>query len=210
MKPLGAALLSLLLATHAVAARESSDAAGANPSAASGEVSSPAPLSADASAAQPTEPAHARVERLRLSFAPIGLADEPAPMVDNSPVIVLPKFEVRDDRIELSKRDVATSKELLAEAKLRYLSQAYQATFGQLSAALGIVANLPSILGGWHPNDAEASALFAEDERVRRRRESEDLVDLLEGLDPATARELRRSVSDTFRHQAPLGTRRRE
>lgn len=173
----------------------------------------PAALAAEppgVTASPATTPPSPQIARLRLSFAPIGLADEPAPIIDNSPVIVLPRFEVRDDRIPLSKRDVATSKELLAQAKQRYLSQSYQATFGQLSAALGIVANLPSILGGWHPNDAEATVLFAEDERVRRKRESEDLVELLDTLDPSTAQELRRSVSDTFRHQVPLGTRRRE
>lgn len=203
MKPLGAALLSLLLATRSVAADEA-------PAAAEASSSPSAPTPAHASTPAPAEPAAARIQRLRLTFAPIGLADEPAPAVDHSPVIVLPKFEVRDDRIELSKRDIATAQELLAEAKLRYLSQGYQATLGQLSAALGIVANLPSILNGWHPNDAEASALLAEDERLRRQRESEDLVEMLEALDPATARELRRSISDTFRHQTPLGARRRE
>jgi hypothetical protein len=210
VKPLRAALLALLLATSAVAAEETTAPADATASALNATVAPPpAPTPAGASAALPVEPA-ARVERLRLSFAPIRLADEPTPPADDSPVIVLPKFEVRDDRIELSNRDITASKELLAQAKLRYLSQAYQATLGQLSAALGIVANLPSILGGWRPNDAEASALFAEDERLRRQRESEDLVDLLETADPATARELRRSVSDTFRHQAPLGARRHE
>lgn len=211
MKPLGAALLPLLLATPAVAAEENPAGPAETTPAAATASASPGTLGPPPSAA-PAPPVvpDARVERLRLSFAPIGLADEPAPVADASPVIVLPKFEVRDDRIELSPRDVATAKELLAEAKLRHLSQAYQATFGQLSAALGIVANLPSMLNGWKPNDAEASALLAEEERLRRRHESEDLVEMIDALDPATARELRRSVSDTFRHPTPLGARRQE
>ncbi len=203
MKSPGAAWIFLLLGTPALTAELAPGRA---------EIQPPPP-DAPARPLPPSPPATssaARVERLRLGFAPIGLADEPAPLADNSPVIVLPNFDVRDDRLELSPRDVATSKELLAAAKLRYLSQTYQATLGQLSAALGIVANLPSILRGWKPNDAEASTLFAEDERLRRQRESEDLVEMLDTLDPATARELRRSVSDTFRHPTPLGARRQE
>lgn len=213
MKFPGAAVLlfPLLFAATLLRADAPIAAAPNEPSQAVSAPAAPAEDSASAPAASPSPPpAPPAIARLQLAFAPIRLADEPAPTADDATVIVLPKFHVRDERLDLSQRDTTTSKELLAEAKRRYLSSTYQATFGQLSAALGFVANLPSLLNGWRPNDAEASALFVEDERIRRKRESQDLVDLLDPIDPAAASELRRAVSDAFRRPPPLGPRRQE
>jgi hypothetical protein len=125
-------------------------------------------------------------------------------------VFVLPKFEVRDSRIELDERDVLSSKELLAQAKARYLHPVYQKTLGQLSAAAGILANLLSILNGWHPNDAEATVLFQEDERLRHIKESKEWIDVFKKTDPAAFKELKNSLNDTFERQPIISTRRGE
>ncbi|MEO6004271.1 MAG: hypothetical protein ABIZ04_19175 [Opitutus sp.] len=152
-------------------------------------------------AEEPVSPsAQAKANRIKLSFT--AFAPAPQPTTDG-PVIVLPKFEVHDTRVRLSERDAMSSQALLAEAKERYLSSVYQKSFGQISAALGLIANLPSILGGWHPNDAEASVLFVQDERLRRIRDTNELLDLVEITDPAEYKELRQSLGTTFRRDPP-------
>ena len=144
--------------------------------------------------------AQAKANRIKLSFT--AFAPAPQPTTDG-PVIVLPKFEVHDTRVRLSERDVMSSQALLAEAKERYLTSVYQKTIGQVSAALGLIANLPSILGGWHPNDAEATVLFSQDERLRRIRNTNDLLELVEITDPVEYKALRQSLGTTFRRDPP-------
>lgn len=158
---------------------------------------------AEDSASSPTP---SSAERLKMRYAPEQLAH--VAVADNEPVILLPKFEVQDSRVKLSERDVMSSSELLAQAKARYLSPVYQRTFGRLSAAAGMLANLPSIFAGWHPNNAEASALFAQDERLRRMRDSQELMLLLEKSDPASYKELKQATAATFRHEVPWRLRR--
>lgn len=145
--------------------------------------------------------AQTRTRHVKLNFT--AFAPAPQAAADGQPVIVLPKFEVHDVRIRLADRDVVSAQELLAQAKARYLTSVYQKTFGQLSAALGMIANLPSILGGWHPNDAEASVLFAQDERLRRIHESDDLLHLVERDDLADYKELKDALDGSFRRETP-------
>jgi hypothetical protein len=144
-------------------------------------------------------------EKLGVLFSPETLH---TPLeLDSSAVLVLPNFDVQNSRIDLTERDVLTQKELLARAKTRYLNPAYQKTMGQLSAALGMLANIPSIFYGWHPNDAEASVLFADDEKLRQIRESFDLIDVIKDTDPAAYKELAGSLNQTFGRRPPQAKR---
>ena len=157
-----------------------------------------------AESAPPAAPSSA--ERLKMRYAPEQLAH--VTPTNNEPVILLPKFEVQDSRVKLSASDVMSSSELLAQAKLRYLSPVYQRTMGRVSAAVGMLANLPSIFGGWHPNDAEASVLFTQDERLRRMNDSDELMQLLQKADPAGFKELKQAMNVSFRHEVPWRLRR--
>jgi hypothetical protein len=144
-------------------------------------------------------------EKLGVAFSPSFQAD-----AASADLFVLPKFEVRESPIGLTERDVTSSKRLLAQAKTRYLHPMYQKTLGQLSAAVGMLANLPSILNGWHPNDAEATVLFQEDERLRHINESKEWIDLFEKTDPAAFKELKNSLNNTFQRAPNISTRRGE
>ena len=119
-------------------------------------------------------------------------------------VVRLPKFEVRDRRIDLTEREVLNERGLIDTAKQRYLTPAYQKTFGQLSELALLYFNPLALLGGWHPNDAEAMALYEQDERLRRMRRSDELLDLYHLDDPNSAIKLKELLYDTYRHdQAP-------
>ncbi len=132
--------------------------------------------------------------RLKLTFTPAVPVEKPA--VDPSPAVLLPKFEVRDSQVKLSPRDVQTGAALLAEAKARYLNPVYQKTGGQLMAVVELIANP---LGGWHPNAATAMTFYAQDERMRRIKESNELIEVHQG-DPAKYRELKELLFDTYQH----------
>jgi hypothetical protein len=122
-------------------------------------------------------------------------ADAPPPGVTR-----LPRFEVRDRRLDLTEREVLTDRGLVDSAKQRYLSPVYQKTFGQLSQLALLYFNPLALLGGWHPNDAEAMTLYEQDERLRRMRRSDDLLDLYRVDDDGEAIKLRRLLYDTYRH----------
>jgi hypothetical protein len=128
------------------------------------------------------------------------VTDTPAP----ADVVRLPKFEVRDRRIDLTEREVLNERGLIDAAKQRYLTPAYQKTFGQLSELALLYFNPLALLGGWHPNDAEAMTLYEQDERLRRMRRSDELLDLYHLDDTKDAIKLKELLYDTYRHeQAP-------
>ena len=87
---------------------------------------------------------------------------------------------------------------VLAEAKARYLNSVYQMTGGQLMAVLELLVNP---LGGWHPNEATALTLYAQDERLRRMRESSALIDVYQDSDPAQYRQLREMLFNGYQHE---------
>lgn len=128
-----------------------------------------------------------------------GAAAEPAAADD---VVVLPKFDVRESRITLDERDVLTTRGLLAAAKQRHLSPLYQKTFGPLAALAAVYFNPLSLLAGVRANDAEALTLYAQEERLRRIRDADALIDLTRLGDPAAARELQDALRESFRHDS--------
>jgi len=162
----------------------------------------PAPTPTTAAATPAAAATSAPLGKLRFHFDPVR---EPVEVVDVDPrpPLVLPDFEVRDARLNLSERDVLTQKGLLSEAKQKYLSPVYQKTLGQLAAVAAFYFNPLAIFGGWHPNDGEAAALYQEDERLRRRRDSEALIDLYQVDDPETYQEMRDLLDESFRREQP-------
>lgn len=133
--------------------------------------------------------------------------DEPHPTAPG-PLVILPQLDVRADRIDLDEHEVLTSKGALDLAKKRHLSPLYRKTLGPLSLVGTLASDPLLILGGARSNDAEALTLHREEERIRRRSETAELIDLID--DPALSKELRRSTATSFRNSAPLGERRRE
>ena len=135
-------------------------------------------------------------ERLRITYAtpPPALRKNAAPPssialdpTDKS-VVLLPRYEVRDDRLPFTENDMLTPKGRLAVAKRRTLSPLYQKTFGPISW-LALAYFNPLALLGSKPNDAEASALYAQEEEIRRSHEISDLNDLGRFADEAKALE---------------------
>lgn len=147
-----------------------------------------------AEVAPSASPPESASSRLKLTFAAAAAAEKPA--VDPSPAVLLPKFEVRDSQLKLSPRDVQTGAAIVAEAKARYLNPVYQKTGGQLMAVVELIANP---LGGWNPNVATAMTFYAQDERLRHIKESNELIEVHKG-DPAKYRELRELLFDTYQH----------
>jgi hypothetical protein len=114
-------------------------------------------------------------------------------------VVTLPKFDVKGSRIKVTEDDVRTPEETLALAKKEYISPLYQVTFGPLSQLAAYYLNFPSILGGWHPGNAEAMTLHAQDLRVRKMKEFDDMVDMTALVDPKEAKTLKLLRVQLFR-----------
>lgn len=114
-------------------------------------------------------------------------------------VVTLPKFNVAASRVKVTEDDVRTPDETLALAKKEYISPFYAATFGPLSQLAAYYLNFPSILGGWHPGNAEAMTLYAQDLRVRKMKEFDDMVDLTALVDPKEAKTLKLLRVQLFR-----------
>jgi len=98
-------------------------------------------------------------------------------------VIRLPKYFVTEKRLPFTEREIQTPKGRLELAKKTYLSPVYQKTFGPLS---NIYALFYNPLGGWHPNDPEAMALYQDADQMRRNQEMEALM-RLDALQDKTA-----------------------
>ncbi len=140
------------------------------------------------------------VSRLRFTYASAAAVtpgEKPA-LEAVTPATLLPKFEVREKPLALGPDDVKTGAALVAEAKARYLDPVYQKTGGQLMAGLEIIANP---LGGWHPNEATAMTFYAQDERLRRIKKSNEMIEVYRVQNPAKFKELRELLFDTYQHE---------
>jgi hypothetical protein len=111
---------------------------------------------------------------------------------------VLSPMQVSARPLKLSETEVLTEKGLLEYAKIRYTTPLYRVTFGPLAQLGMYYFNFLTILGGWHPNDAEAMAFYHEGERVRIVSEVDSLVSLVDSLgskqDQAELKQLRYQV----------------
>lgn len=143
-------------------------------------------------------------ERLRVEFAPKANASTARPTVpayptpDNTAVVRLPRFDVRERPIPLRDHEVLTPKGRLAVAKATTLSPAYRYTFGPLSWAAMLYFNPLALLAGAKPNDAEALVLHEQNEAIRRDREIRTLEDLGALAERAVAEE-QRATETSFR-----------
>ncbi len=90
-------------------------------------------------------------------------------------ILLLPKLQVEEDRVRIPEHELLTRYGRRELAKQRYLNPGYQKTLGRLAAVAALLANP---LGGWNPNNAEASVLYEQDEDLRRRMEMDDLESL--------------------------------
>jgi hypothetical protein len=148
------------------------------------------------------EPADDKVARLRFAFdayaQEMAVAAGKAAFTDEQPIgefsaddmLHLQKMIVTERRQQLTERDLLTSKGLLDLARKRYLTPVYQKTLGPLSQLGAYYFNFLAILGGWHPNDAEAMVLYENDAQKRRDTEMAELLRLARsgGLEPGQIR----------------------
>ena len=104
------------------------------------------------------------------------------PTDPTSPITFLQPYLVTTPRVKLTEKDVLTDQARLALAKKNQLTPLYQVTFGPLAQLGTYYANWLSILGGWHPNDLEATVLERQEEDIRRKTEMDHLL-RLETLD---------------------------
>jgi hypothetical protein len=93
-------------------------------------------------------------------------------------ILHLSKVVVTGKRIPFNDRDVLTPVGRLDFAKKTYLTPAYEKTFGPLGQLASYYFNFLSILGGWHPNNAEALALYADADQKRRNIEMNSLLEV--------------------------------
>ncbi|HWA85370.1 MAG TPA: hypothetical protein VG710_04045 [Opitutus sp.] len=116
----------------------------------------------------------------------------------DGPALVLPRLTVEQRRIELDEHDVLTTKGRLEFAKARELSPLYRKTFGPLALVAAAYFNPLVLLTGAQPNDAEAMVLYEQDERLRRLRAEDELIEIYRKTDPAAFQQLKSSVRDSF------------
>ena len=147
------------------------------------------------------DPKPTAAERLGISFNPPKDPEIITVPAAAPGTIVMPRFEIKDSRLKLTRDDLPSPAEKLLEAKREYISPLYASTFGPLSQLAGYAMNFLTIFGGWHPNNAEATVLYVQDARLRNIREFDDLIDLERLADPKEANELARTRSVIFRLQ---------
>ncbi len=145
------------------------------------------------------DPKPSAAERLGISFNPPKEPEAIAVPAAPPGTIMLPKFEIKDSRLKLTAQDLVSPAEKLTEAKDKYISPVYAVTFGPLSQLAGYYMNFLNLLGGWHPNDTEATVLYVQDARLRKMREFDDLIDLVRLADPKEAKELTKLRPVIFR-----------
>ena len=147
--------------------------------------------SSDSPAAGSTAPenhAQQSINRLGIKFSS-NLSDEKStstapqlsgldPVEASLDMTKLEPFVVTGPRVKLTERELLTKKGTLALARKTQLTPLYQVTFGPLSQVGTYYFNWMTILGGWHPNNAEAMALYRQEEEVRRDKEMNELTKL--------------------------------
>jgi hypothetical protein len=95
------------------------------------------------------------------------------------------------------RQDIPEEKEMLTDfgrlqfARKKFISPLYRATFGPLAQIGAYYLNFLSILNGWHPNDAEAMALYRESERLQILTNFDDLRRIEELGEPGTSDEFK-------------------
>ena len=131
-----------------------------------------------------------KVARLRIAFDPHPRATAVAgdrPAFADGPssgefaaddVLHLQKMVVAARRQQLIERDLLTPSGKLDLARQLYLTPVYQKTLGPLSQVAAYYFDFLAIFGGWHPNDAEAMALYEDDAQKRRNTEMAELISL--------------------------------
>jgi hypothetical protein len=107
-------------------------------------------------------------------------------------VVKMAPLIVWGTRIPSSETEVLTERGRLELAEKRYISPLYRVTFGPLSQLAAYYLNFLTILGGWHPNEAEAMTLYRQDERLERLRELDALTRLEMFGDARDAKEFQR------------------
>jgi hypothetical protein len=147
------------------------------------------------------EAAPSAAERLGFKYNPVKESVSPpaaeVPVPDGT--VVMPKFLVRESRVKPTEEELLTPSEKLAAAKKENISPLYAVTFGPLSQLAGYYLNFLSILGGWHPNDAEALVLYEQNVRVRKMNEFDDMVAMVKLADQKEAADLQAMRSVLFR-----------
>lgn len=123
--------------------------------------------------AEPRLSVHSTLDQLGFKFVPPEKTEEVPTLFTHPPEVIemeasLPLYEVEAPKLKLRENDIATNKLRVERAVNRYTSPLYRATFGPLSQVAGYAFNIPSILAGWHPNEAEAMALREEDIKIER------------------------------------------
>jgi hypothetical protein len=145
-------------------------------------------------------------ERLRIEFAPNRPTVASAtPAAGADPIVCLPRLDVRERPVPLRENELLTPKGRLATAKRTTLSPVYQYTFGPLSWAAMLYFNPLALLSGAKPNDAEAMALYEQNEDIRRDREIRELQDLATLAEQAAA--VRARAEESAFKSARQGTR---
>jgi len=119
--------------------------------------------------------------------SPSVVLEDPADL----PLVVMPRVEVVERRGPLTPDDVLTPSGRLDLAKKRYLSPTYRAVFGPLTQLGAYYLNFLSLLGGWHPNDAEAATLRAQDRRIEMMSDVDEMIRVEAVADPKGAADLK-------------------
>lgn len=112
--------------------------------------------------------------------------------------VILPPFVVTAPGVRLRDEDLLTGEARLILAEKKYLSPLYRATIGPLSQIAGYCNNFPSILQGWHPNEAEAMTLYREDKRLEMLSEFDSMIRLEMTDNAKEAQELRRLRTEEY------------
>ena len=105
---------------------------------------------------------------------------------------VLPPYFLNEARVKLTNKEILTDKGRLEIAEKRYISPLYRTTFGPLAQLATYYCDWLSILGGWHPNEAEAMALYRQQERRLMLDEMDSLIRLETALDPKATKQFQR------------------
>ena len=114
----------------------------------------------------------------------------PGPVIPGT--VILSPYLVTAPRVKLTEKETLTNKGRLALAQKQHITPLYRATFGPLSQLATYYFNWPSILGGWHPNEAEAMTLYRQEERLKMLDEMDSLIRLETLHNPKEAKQFKR------------------
>ncbi len=141
-------------------------------------------------------------DQLGFKYEPLPPAEAPPPVFAHVPAAIemeatLPAVEITAPKLKLHDNDVLTGKGRVEKAVNTYTSPLYRATFGPLSQVAGYALNPLSILGGWHPNEAESMALLREEQRRQSLDEMDSLIQL-EKIGGGETKDLKNILRDDY------------